>query len=332
VSSFLAPLDALAAYSDPLGWVVIAAFLTGTGLVAAGRRETARYVAAGAWAIFAVFWLSVFPHFMFEVKSVIEGVGSLAAIPASLYTAYLLLKGRESLLTLSTAVGVMGVLYFPTQAIPWIRKLLIETVADQTYWGITTLGYAPEYTTGPIYGYQNEFEFAGFSTYIIYACTGIGSIAIFGGLIAATEAPLPRKLRSFALATGIIWVLNIVRNVFVAIAAGRQWFQHDIVASVAGTAAGVEGPHVSFWVAHSVISQTLSVVALVGITWIVVHRLPEMLSILEEALFVLTGTEYDLREEFDINPAVADGGSRSEATGVSSDGESDGGAPVDRDT
>jgi len=309
VSSPLAALDRLAAYSDPLAWLVIGAFLAGTVLTAVDRRTVARYVAAGAWGTFAVFWLSVFPHFMFEVKSVIEGVGSLVAIPASLYCAYLLVQGRESLLTLSSAVGVMGLLYFPTQAVPWIRKLLIEAVADQTYWGITLLGFSPEYTTGPVYGYRNKFVFEGFATYIIYACTGIGSIAIFGGLIAATKAPLVRKLRSFALAVGIIWVLNWIRNVFVAIAAGRQWFQHEAIVSVAGTVAGVEGPHVSFWVAHSVISQTLSVVALVGITWIVVHRLPEMLTVLEEALFVLTGTEYDLREELDIHPPVADGGS-----------------------
>jgi archaeosortase A (PGF-CTERM-specific) len=207
----------------------------------------------------------------------------------------------------------MGLLYFPTQAVPWIRKLLITSVADQTYWGITLLGFSPEFAAGPVYGYRNKFVFDGFSTYIIYACTGIGSIAIFAGLIAATTAPLRRKLRSLALATAIIWVLNTIRNVFVAIATGEQWFQHPAIVGIAGTVAGVEGPHVSFWVAHSVISQTLSVVALVGITWIVVHRLPEMLSVLEEALFVLTGTEYDLREELDIHPPVADGGGRSPA-------------------
>ncbi len=321
MSSPFAPLDRLAAYSDPLAWLVIGAFLAGAVLTATDRRSVARYVAAGAWGVFAVFWLSVFPHFMFEVKSVVEGVGSLVAIPASLYCGYLLVRGRESLLSLSSAVGVMGLLYFPTQAVPFIRQFLIEAVADQTYWGITLLGFSPDYTAGPVYGYQNKFVFDEFATYIIYACTGIGSIAIFGGLIAATKAPLVRKLRSFALATGVIWVLNIIRNVFVAVAAGRQWFQHDAIVSAAGAVAGVEGPYVSFWVAHSVISQTLSVIALVGITWIVVHRLPEMLSVLEEVLFVLTGTEFDLREELDIHPPVADGGTATADGGASDDAE-----------
>jgi archaeosortase A (PGF-CTERM-specific) len=308
LSNVTSLLDPLAAVSEPLAWVVIAAFVGAAALTAADHRTGARYVAAGAWAIFGVFWLSVFPHFMFGVKSIVEGVGSLAAVPLSLYTAYLLLQGRDSLLKLSTAVGIMGVLYFPTQSLPVVRQFLIETVADQTYWGIQLLGYTPEFTTGPEYGYHNKFVFSGFATYIVYACTGIGSIAIFAGLIAATKAPLARKLQSVALAVGVIWVLNIVRNVFVAIAAGRQWFQHDLLVGVAGAAAGVEGPHVSFWFAHSVLSQFASVVALVGITWLVVHRLPEMLAILEEAIFVATGTEYDLREELNIQPAVADGG------------------------
>jgi archaeosortase A (PGF-CTERM-specific) len=202
----------------------------------------------------------------------------------------------------------MGLIYHPTQAVPVVRAFLIEEVARQTYAGIQFLGYNPEFTTGPEYGYQNKFVFSEFATYIVYACTGIGSMAIFAGLIAAVKAPLSRKLQSLALAVGIIWVLNIVRNVFVAIAAGKGWFTQEPVLAVASLA-GVAETHASFWFAHSVISQMLSVVALVGITWGVVHVLPELLAILEEVLFVATGDEYDLEEALGLNASVrTDGG------------------------
>ncbi|WP_435360569.1 archaeosortase A [Haloarchaeobius sp. DFWS5] len=292
---------------DLLAWVVIAAFLVGA-LLDQYDRDIARRWLAGTWVVFGVFWLLVFPHFAFEVRSFVEGGLSLVAVPACIYTGYLIWGGREGLHTLSKAVGVMGLIYHPTQAIPAVRKFLIEQVAWQVYQGITLLGYNPEFTTGPDYGYLNKYVFADFSTYIVYACTGIGSIAIFAGLIVAVQAPLRRKLKSFALAVGVIWVLNIIRNVFVAIAAGKLWFEQGPVLWLA-TTAGVEQGHESFWFAHSVLSQTLSVFALVGITWAVVHVLPELLSILEEVLFVVTGTEYDLEDALGVNePVRADGG------------------------
>jgi archaeosortase A (PGF-CTERM-specific) len=295
--------------SDLLGWLVLAAFLAGALLDVGDRRDVARYAYAGAWALFAAFWGVVAPHFLFTKASAIEGVLAIIAVPTSLYTGYLIWNGREGLYTLSRAVLLMGVIYYPTQAIASVRKALIEVTADQTHWGIQLLGYDPAYTTGPEFGYQNMFVFSEFATYIVYACTGIGSIAIFAGLIAAVNAPVRRKLKSFALAVGIIWVLNLFRNVFVAVAAGKGWFQQQAVLDFAALA-GVEASHASFWFAHSVISQTLSVFALVGITWIVVQELPEMLGVLEEVLFVATGTEYDLESALDVeNPAVrADGG------------------------
>ncbi|WP_267642848.1 archaeosortase A [Haloarchaeobius amylolyticus] len=292
---------------DLLAWVVIAAFLVGAVADRFDRR-VATYWLAGTWVLFGVFWLAVFPHFAFEVRSFVEGGLALFAVPASIYTGYLLLQGRERLVTLSKAVGVMGLIYHPTQAIPFVRRALIEEVARETLWGIQLLGYNPEFTTGPEYGYLNMFVFSEFSTYIVYACTGIGSMAIFAGLIVAVEAPLRRKLQSFALAIGVIWVLNFVRNVFVAIAAGKGWFTQGPILWLA-TTAGVPENHTSFWFAHSVLSQTLSVFALVGITWAVVHVLPELLGVLEEVLFVATGEEYDLADALDLNdPVRADGG------------------------
>ena len=295
--------------SDLLGWLVLAAFLLGAALDVARRDGVARYAYAGAWALFAAFWGVVAPHFLFTKASAIEGVLAIVAVPACLYTGYLLWNGREGLYTLSRAVLLMGLVYYPTQAIPAVRKFLIELVADQTYWVVQVLGYSPEYTTGPEYGYQNMLVFSEFATYIVYACTGIGSMAIFAGLIAAVDAPVRRKVKSFALAIGIIWVLNLFRNVFVAVAAGKGWFQYQGVIDFAALA-GIESTHASFWFAHSVLAQTGSVFALVGITRVVVQELPEMLGVLEEELFVATGSEYDLESALDVGDQAmrADGG------------------------
>lgn len=287
-------------------WTAIAAFLATAGLELSGRNRAARTVGAAAWVVFGVFWLLMFPFFYIESKSIIEGFLSLAGLPLCLYTAYLLYSGRDSLLVLSRAVAVMGLLYLPAMTIPAVKVFLIETVARQAHFGMELLGYSPGIETGDN-GYQSRFAFGDYSTYIVLSCTGIGSISIFGGAILAVRAPIVRKLKAFALAVGVIWVLNLARNVFVGLAAPLGWFDYPIFHSITRTLAG-EDIVTSFYISHHLISQTLSVVALVGITLLVVRVLPELFAVLDEILFVITGTEYDLQSELGERDAGASAG------------------------
>jgi archaeosortase A (PGF-CTERM-specific) len=301
-------IDALASF-DPTRWfvwVAIGAFLLTATLELTGRRNLARYVGSGAWVLFGVFWLTMFPYFYLEVQSPIEAVLSLAALPLCVYTGYLLFEGRDSLLVLSRAVALMGLIYLPAQTIPVVKATLIESVAAQSHFGMELLGYSPGLEEGAN-GYNSRFGFEGYSTYIILSCTGIGSISIFGGAIAAVRAPIRRKLKAAALAIGVIWILNLARNVFVGLAAPLGWFDYPLFHSITGALAG-EGMRTSFYISHHLIAQTLSVIALVGITLLVVRVLPELYAVLDELLFVLTGTEYDLQSEFGQSPARADGG------------------------
>ncbi len=220
---------------------------------------------------------------------------SLAALPLCVYTGYLLYGGRQSLLLLSKAVAIMGLIYLPAETIPFVRQWLIETTAAQTHTGMELLGHSPGINEGAN-GYYSRFDFdpdetvTGRTTYIVLACTGIGSMAIFAGLIAAVKAPLRRKLTGIALAVGIIWLLNLVRNVFIGLASPWGWFQQEWLVSFMTTYMGAQPERVSFLVAHNYIAQTLSVVALVAITYLVVRIVPEVLEPLEDILYVLTGT------------------------------------------
>ena len=290
------------AVTDALGWVVIA-LLLGSWALQGRRLGFARRLAAGAWVLFAAFWLLLLPRFALEIKSPIETVLAALAVLGSLYAALLIYRGRDELLTLSRAVAVMGLVYLPFASVPFLRQAAVETVAAQVYAVIGWLGYDPAFTIGPN-GYRSglEFETGGhiFATHIVLQCTGIGSMSIFAGLIAALDAPLGRKLRALVPAVAIIYVLNIVRNVFIAVAFGNQWFQFlvDPVMAVTGyTDPGL----VSFFIADRVLAQSASVLALVGITWLVVRTVPELLSLLEEALYLITHTEYDLHDAFAVD-------------------------------
>jgi archaeosortase A (PGF-CTERM-specific) len=285
----------------------------------------------GAWALFAVFWLVQAPHFAFDQKSAIEGVGSLIAVPVSAYVGYLLWGGRDSLLTLSRAVAVMGLVFMPFEMIDPLRRWLVETVTVQTEFLIRAVGSSPEvipgsqvckegavtngqFTCAETYpGYRNTFLYHTAGQRITYtiliACTGIGSMAIFAGLVAAVRAPLDRKLRALAVSLPIIYALNLVRNVFIGVSFGEMRMQiaPELVASVFGFSLAEDPALVSYYVADKILAQSASVVALVAITYLVVRELPEVLTVVEDLLFVVTGSEYDLHSALSSNPVRADG-------------------------
>jgi archaeosortase A (PGF-CTERM-specific) len=318
------------AVAEPLAWAVVAAFLAG---VAADLRSRAlaRRMTVAAWGLFAVFWLVQAPHFAFDQKSAIEGAGSLVAVPVSAYVGYLLWNGRDSLLTLSRAVAVMGLVFMPFEMVDPLRRWLVETVTRQTELLIHAVGSDPEvipgsrvckegavtngqFTCAETYpGYRNTFLYHTNGQRITYtiliACTGVGSMAIFAGLVAAVRAPLDRKLRALAVSLPVIYALNLVRNVFIGVSFGEMRMQvaPELVSSVFGFSLAQDPALVSYYVADKILAQSASVVALVAITYLVVRELPEVLTVVEDLLFVVTGSEYDLRSALGASPVRADG-------------------------
>jgi len=330
----LGALASLNVLSDPLAWLVVATFVTGA-LLEVYDRNIARYVMVGAWVLFGLFWFTLIHHFAFVQKSYIEGVGTVIAVPLSVYVGYLLLQGRDSLFVLSRGVAMMGVVYMPFEMLPVLQRWLIETVARQSAFIFGALGGDPtlvtwseaaartaetlgmsseaaaEYSTKyPDYRSTFYFETADghpITLTLILACTGIGSMAIFAGIIAAVRAPMRRKLRALAVSIPVIYALNLVRNVFIAYTFGNQKLQ--VAPELIMTLFGTSDPYmVSYYWSDRIISQSLSVVALVVVTWLVVRELPEVLTVVEDLLYLVTGTEYDLEGAFGASTEVrADG-------------------------
>lgn len=330
---FASELFTFGTLADLLIWTAIVLFLLAGLIEWRGHRsgdrqlvERARTISVAAFVVFGFFWLNVFPYFAFDHQSYIEGILSLAGFPLSLYTGYQLYRGRDSLFILSRAIGVMGLIYMPFETIPAMtiagvefpepRQVLIELVAVKTAFFIDLLGYTPEFTESPE-GYRAGFLWTleGGHTYrisVVLACTGIGSMAIFGGLITSVNAPIGRKLRALAVSIPLIYALNLVRTTFIVVVSGNQymhWFP-DLVLFLFGES----NPYrVSFLVSDRILSQTGAVIALMVITYLVVRQLPELLVVLEDLLYLLTGNEYDLQGAIDLprepvatDPALAD--------------------------
>ncbi|HKL29126.1 MAG TPA: archaeosortase A [Natrialbaceae archaeon] len=319
-------LAATGAITPTLAWVVVATFLAGI-IVERFDHRRARYTFALAWLLFGVFWFTLIHHFAFAEKSIVEGIGTVAAVPISIYVAVLLVRGRDSLFVASRAIGVMGLIFLPVESIPVLRRTLIETVTGQTAFLIDLIGVDPMVVGGmtidglDIADKQRPY----WSTFVFYhqgdpitytivlACTGLGSMSIMGGLIAAVDAPLRRKAKALAMSIPIIYGLNLVRNVFIAVGFGEQLL-HVFPDAVMALFAIESEVMVSYYVADRIIAQSLSVVAMLAITWLIVHELPEVLTVLEDALFVLTGTEYDLADALGVDRSGDASVSRPEPT------------------
>lgn len=282
--------------TDLYAWVVVGAFAASV-LVERRDERLAQQIAAGGWTLFAGFWGVLVPHFFLWEKSFIEGSLSALAVPACLYTAYLLHKERAGLLVLSRAVAFMGLIYLPFTTIVALEKFAIEGMTYHVEFILESFGYDFGVQTGDK-GYRSEFVYVNeaghrFVTPVLLACSGIGSVAVVSGLILAVRAPMRRKAVGLAAVVPLIYGLNLVRGTFILLAFSKQWFQVFVPQVL--TLFGAEDPRlVSYYVSDKIISQSLSVVVLVVITLGLLRLLPPLTTIIEEVAYVATGREYDL--------------------------------------
>lgn len=322
--------------TDVLAWIVIGTFLVGVLADWRGRDDLAPRITGVAWWLFGVFWFLLIQHFAFVMRSIVETFLIIVAVPACVYVGYWVFKGRGELLTLSRAVALMGLIYLPFTTSAAAQGFLIETVAHQTAVGIQWIGYAEgvqliQDPTGKT-SLANTFWFpeSNRASRIVFACTGIGAMSVFGGLVAAVRAPLRRKLAALGIAIGIIWVLNIARNVFIAVANGYQWFDYAALEGPVMFAFGLTDPsRVSFFVADRIIAQGLAVFVLIGIGLLIARWLPELYEIIEELYALVTGQEVSFRDGGSGGSGgapIADGGSSDAlgATGASNESQGTG--------
>lgn len=320
----------LGAFARPVGWVALAIFLVAIALEYVDR-EYARPVYVAGWIVFALFWLLLIHPFFVKDDSFIRGIGAVLAVPTSLLVAKVLYSGRNSLFTLSRAIVFMGLIYAPFLLIEVLREQLILIVTGHTQWAMSLIGYDPPLVTelsearpyvpegldpnldreigAKERPYENTFVFfkddGGTITYsILLACTGIGSMSVLAGLILAVRAPIRRKARALALSLPIIYVLNIVRNVFIGLSFGHQ-YAHFFPEQTMWLFGLEKSLKVSYIWADRIMAQSASVVAMVAIFWLVVHELPEVMDPVEDVLYLLTGTEYDLAEALRVETAAS---------------------------
>lgn len=170
-----------------------------------------------------------------------------------------------SMLTSASALGAL--VYFPFANIDSLNTWIIGGVTSQVFWVLQYLD-VPAYMKA-----WNMITLNGYTVEIILACTAIESIALFMGLIGAVRAPLSRLAMAFIVSVPVIYILNLIRDIFVVVAYGEQWFGAD-----------------SFIIAHNYIAKAGSGIALFIISYVVLQILPELFEMID-GLWVIFSKE-----------------------------------------
>ncbi len=217
-------------------------------------------VAALGWAMFGVYWLGQPGHYLATEDYFNAALAPIAALFCIYLAWIILIKGKSQASSwASQAAAICGIFYFPFAEIDPLKGWLIGHTTMITA-GLLQAFSVPVNTEG-----LNVLILNGRSVEIVLACTAIESIALFAGVIISVNAPIQRKLAALVASTLTIYLLNIVRNAFVLMAYGWDWFGSD-----------------SFYMAHNVIAKFGSTIALLAIAYLVFVLLPELLKLIDD--------------------------------------------------
>jgi len=227
-----------------------------------GRHR--KYAAIIGWIFIVLSLFTLLPYY-FAQNNFLYPVMAALSVPFLVITIKYLLADDYRVMQLSRAAAVAFLIYAPFEYIPALGDWLISVVVGQIVWILDALNYTITLPEWMIIS-RNSFRVE-----IILACTGIQSIAIMLGVAAAVPTTIRQKILAFLIVAPTIYILNLLRNVFVIIAYTEQWFPY-----YPSIASNGEFGYESFFWAHNVIAELLALIFLVIIAYGLFSLIPNL--------------------------------------------------------
>jgi archaeosortase A (PGF-CTERM-specific) len=246
-----------------------------------GRHR--KYAAITGWTFIVLFLFAELPYY-FSLNNFLYPVMAALSVPFLIITSRYLMVEDDRVMHLSRAAAVAFLIYAPFEYIPALGNWLIGIVAGQVTGILDALQFPVTLADWNILS-RNTFRVE-----IILACTGIQSIAIMLGVAAAVPTSFRQKILAFLLITPTIYILNLLRNVFVIIAYTEQWFPY-----YPSIASNGEFGYESFFWAHNVIAELLALVCLVLIAYGLFTIIPKLGSFADDIYQIYSG---EIRKAF----------------------------------
>ena len=222
------------------------------------------YAAILGWAAMVLFLIAEIPYYLSQ-NNILYPTLAVLALPFLYITSRRLLREDKNILALSRASAVAFLIYAPFAYIPPLGDFLITALTGQILSLVASLS-RPATLLG-----WNLIGRNGFQIEIILACTGIQSIAIMLGVAGAVPTTARQKGLAFLLVVPTIYILNLLRNVFVIIAYTDQWFPY-----LPQIASNGEWGYESFFWAHNVLAEGGALIALIAIAYGLFVLIPDL--------------------------------------------------------
>jgi archaeosortase A (PGF-CTERM-specific) len=246
-----------------------------------GRHR--KYAAIIGWTFIVLFLFVELPYY-FSLNNFLYPIMAVLSVPFLFITSKYLMAEDDRVMHLTRAAAVAFLIYAPFEYIPAIGSwpapgdLLIGVVVGQVTGILDALKFSVTLADWNIIS-RNSFRVE-----IILACTGIQSIAIMLGVAAAVPTTIRQKILAFLLIVPTIYILNLLRNVFVIIAYTEQWFPY-----YPSIASNGEFGYESFFWAHNVIAELLALVCLVVIAYGLFTIIPKLGSFADDIYRIYSG-------------------------------------------
>jgi archaeosortase A (PGF-CTERM-specific) len=246
-----------------------------------GRHR--KYAAIIGWTFIVLFLFVELPYY-FSLNNFLYPIMAVLSVPFLFITSKYLMAEDDRVMHLTRAAAVAFLIYAPFEYIPAIGSWpapgdwLIGVVVGQVTGILDALKFSVTLADWNIIS-RNSFRVE-----IILACTGIQSIAIMLGVAAAVPTTIRQKILAFLLIVPTIYILNLLRNVFVIIAYTEQWFPY-----YPSIASNGEFGYESFFWAHNVIAELLALVCLVVIAYGLFTIIPKLGSFADDIYRIYSG-------------------------------------------
>ena len=240
-------------------------------------NKIAEIMCGAAWLLFGLYWITLIPHYY----SIPDYVNISLIIALFLFCLLLSLfaarafkskirrenpshpesqklnKKMDVFFNLTMLVVVVCLVYMPFKLFEPLNHMLIGSVAYQTVYSLNILGYSA------VQSAYDQIAYNGIFVNVILACTAIESIALFAGLVLAVKSSSKRKMTVFLITVPTIYILNLLRNMFIVVSYGDMWF----------------GPN-SFEIGHNYLGKAGSGIVLVVLAYVALKLLPELMDMI----------------------------------------------------
>jgi archaeosortase A (PGF-CTERM-specific) len=249
------------------------------------RSDTARWSATGGFLLLGTLMTVFLAGYATSSRGdrlflvTVSGAGTFVAF----HGAGLVFRRWERDAQLTTTVAAVLLIVLPFELFPGLVVAVQESLAHQVVFMLEAVGYQPalEYHEG--IRSRIRFENGG-HYYVARECTGIEGVALFGGILVGARANWRQKLEGIIFMLVAVYVVNILRLIFVGAAMGGDWFGPLLTDE--------ETVQMTYYVAEVAIGQTAVIVASIAGFLFVSRWIPDLTDFADDLLssFISYGT------------------------------------------